>query len=449
MNEYQKLPQIDKILNLKELSHCNKKLLANTARAILDQARYDISKGKSAPDEKEIINKIKASLNQLSPRRLINATGVVLHTNLGRAPISPEVFDDTKALACGYSSLEFDIKTGQRGDRYQSCAKLCASIFKAQDALLVNNNAAAVFLILNTLAKEGEAIISRGELVEIGGSFRIPEVMKQAGVRLCEVGTSNKTHLSDYQNAINDNTKLILKVHKSNFAQLGFTSEVAPSELASLAKKSNLPFYYDLGAGHEGHLPKELTQNEASISQLINSGVELLSFSADKLFGGAQCGVILGTSELIQKLRQNQLLRILRVDKISLSLLYFTLNAYALNPKSLPTLDLLNKSQSELKALANQINTQLIQPLKIVSTKTYAGGGSLPNKTLNSIALALPKHKSLEQISQDFRDKGVIGRAENGRFLLDLRAIMQDDVNGLIRAINEHLQEFACKGEQE
>lgn len=435
MNEYAKLPQVGKLTQ--KLPHKNKKLLSQISSQVIAKARNEIANGKSAPSEQEILQEIDKLYLQKEKKtkRLVNATGVVLHTNLGRAPISPELYDSAKDVICGYSDLEFDLDSGERGDRYSHVKTLCQNLFGCEDALIVNNNAAAVFLVLNTLAKGGESVVSRGELVEIGGSFRVPDVMSEAGTKLVEVGTTNKTRLSDYETAINENTKLLLKVHRSNFEIVGFEQSVKASELAKLASKHGLTSYYDLGAGYVGRLPASLSGTEPSIEQLIMDGVNLLSFSGDKLFASVQCGIILGDTNLISKIRKNQLLRMLRVDKITLNLLANSLEAYiAKDYAALPALECLHRSIDDLQNLAQKINQKLTSPLKTKHTTTYAGGGSLPNKAIASLALTVKG--DADELLARFRKAGVIARIEDDELLLDMRSILHDDISPLAQAIN-------------
>lgn len=435
MNEYQKLPQIGKITQ--SLPYPNKKLLAQIANKILQSERENIANDGKASSQDKLLSRIAQEYEkaQTKTKKLINATGIVLHTNLGRAPLSEKIYDLAKENICGYSNLEFNTQTGERGDRYAYTTSLLKSLTGCDDALVVNNNAAAVFLVLNTLAKNKNSIVSRGELVEIGGSFRVPEVMKEAGTRLVEVGTTNRTNLKDYQDAITDETGLILKVHRSNFDIVGFSQSVDVKSLASLAKKHGIISYYDLGSGYVGRLPQPLEKDEPSVQELLLSGVSLLSFSGDKLFASVQCGIILGDKALISKLRKNQLLRMLRVDKITLNLLAFSLEAHLEKDyKALPALEFLHRSQRELERIASKINSELSSELELHYTSTYAGGGSLPNKPIKTVALAVRGEP--EKLQDEFRANNIIGRIENGEFLLDLRAVAHSEIKELVRVIN-------------
>lgn len=321
---FQNLPQIDKILNLERFKDAIKPVLGEISRDILKEQRELLKLGQNSLSKESIIEKIAQKYEQykageLAP--LINATGVSIHTNLGRSVIDERIYERAKEIICSYSNLEYNLLSGSRGNRYDYSAGLLSTLFGSEDALIVNNNASAVFLVLNTFARGGETIVSRGELVEIGGSFRVPEVMSASGTSLKEIGTTNKTRLGDYENAINENTKMLLKVHRSNFDVVGFSEDVGIGEISNLAKSKGLLDYYDLGSGHIGDLPYNLDKDEPSVSKILQSGSSLVSFSGDKLFGSVQCGIILGKKELIAKLRKNQLLRMLRVDKVIISLL--------------------------------------------------------------------------------------------------------------------------------
>lgn len=442
MNPYASLPQVGKILSLPQFAGFNKATLSQIAKEIIQSQREQIAAGFSPNSFSQIVAKISLEYEKRSKvlSKVINATGVVLHTNLGRSPLNPDDLDAIKPLVCGYCDLEFDLDSGKRGDRYKRLSLLLCDLLGCEDALVVNNNAAAAFLVINTLAKGAKSIISYGEMVEIGGSFRVPEVMREAGTQLVGVGTTNKTRSSDYERAIDNDTKLLIKVHKSNFEIVGFKDEVGASEIAKIAHKYDLPCYYDLGGGYASPLPKPLNDIEADIKAQIKAGVDILSFSGDKLFGSVQCGIIVGKTRLIQKLRQNQILRMLRVDKLSIALLSRSILAYSSNRQSdIAVLNQLHKSLDSLKNLAAKINSHLKNPLKIKQTSTFVGGGSLPNRKIASIALSF-ENEALKMMEK-FRALGVVGRIEDGEFLLDLRAILPDDESLLIKAIQDVLGE--------
>lgn len=437
MNELRKLPQMDKFIKNERFSGLDTSLLTKVARAELESLRAQILSGENCPELDAIVQNTLAryeKASNLSLRNLINATGVIIHTNLGRSAIDPEILRRAQPVITGYSNLEYSVEKGSRSNRYDYVGGLLAELFGFEDAVIVNNNASAVFLVLNTFSKGGEAIISRGELVEIGGSFRVPEVMANSGAILREVGTTNKTNLRDYEEAINENSKLILKVHRSNFDIVGFSEEAAMPDLSALARERNLIDYFDLGGGFYGELPYGLERNEPNLKNLKDAS--LVSFSGDKLFGSVQCGIILGKKGLIAKLKKNQLLRMLRVDKVIISLLAESVKAYANREFELiTTIKQLYKSVDELENTANFINSRLKTPLEIVRTTTYVGGGTMPNKRIPSFALAVKGNANANEAK--FRKNLVIGRIEDGKFLLDLRSVLDADVQNLIEKINE------------
>ena len=436
MQNLRTLPQINKILNHKPFKDYNKGILARISRELLNSIR---SQDEEINEEKIYaqINKNYKAFEKKALKPLINATGIVMHTNLGRSVIDEKSWQRAKQIACSYSNLEYDLESGSRGNRYDYTGYLLSTLFGCEDALVVNNNASAVFLVLNTFGKGGRCVLSRGELVEIGGGFRVPEVMKESGAILAEVGTTNKTRLSDYENALDENTKMLVKVHRSNFDIVGFKQDTSLEEVASLAKERGIISYYDLGGGAASSLA--CFNSEPAPQKLIKTGVDLLSFSGDKLFGSVQAGIILGKKELIAKLRKNQLLRMLRSDKITLALLASTVLSYLdKDYDSVPTVFLLSRSTSELKSVAKRINNSCKNIASIIDTATFGGGGTLPNVKIQSVALAFKAKtgQKIENLERDFRQKGVIGRIENQCFLLDLRSVLPSDESALITAIN-------------
>ena len=438
MQNLRTLPQIDKILNHKPFKDYNKGILARISRELLNSIRSNL-KDEEINEEKIYaqINKNYKAFEKKALKPLINATGIVMHTNLGRSVIDEKSWQRAKQIACSYSNLEYDLESGSRGNRYDYTGYLLSTLFGCEDALVVNNNASAVFLVLNTFGKGGRCVLSRGELVEIGGGFRVPEVMKESGAILAEVGTTNKTRLSDYENALDENTKMLVKVHRSNFDIVGFKQDTSLEEVASLAKERGIISYYDLGGGAASSLA--CFNSEPAPQKLVKTGVDLLSFSGDKLFGSVQAGIILGKKELIAKLRKNQLLRMLRSDKITLALLASTVLSYLdKDYNSVPTVFLLSRSTSELKSVAKHINNSCKNIASIIDTATFGGGGTLPNVKIQSVALAFraKKGQKIENLERDFRQKGVIGRIENECFLLDLRSVLPSDESALITAIN-------------
>ena len=449
MQNLRTLPQIDKILNHKPFKDYNKGILARISRELLNSIRSNL-KDEEINEEKIYaqINKNYKAFEKKALKPLINATGIVMHTNLGRSVIDEKSWQRAKQIACSYSNLEYDLESGSRGNRYDYTGYLLSTLFGCEDALVVNNNASAVFLVLNTFGKGGRCVLSRGELVEIGGGFRVPEVMKESGAILAEVGTTNKTRLSDYENALDENTKMLVKVHRSNFDIVGFKQDTSLEDIASLAKERGIISYYDLGGGAVSHLA--CFNSEPAPQKLVKTGVDLLSFSGDKLFGSVQAGIILGRKDLIVKLRSNQLLRMLRVDKVTLAILCQSTLAYLKNESELiATPRLINRDLDELEKLANtlldNLNEQSKSKVKILHSQTFVGGGSLPNRHIPTIAIALSGDARI--LEKKFRSKNIIGRIENESFLLDLRAVLDTDIDALKSALAQILaqrQDLTC-----
>lgn len=356
---------------------------------------------------------------------------------MGRSLIHKELLDNASKVICNYSNLEYNQKAGCRGERYEHVSEHLTNLLHVEDVLVVNNNASAVFLILNTFAKNSEAIVSRGELVEIGGSFRIPEVMKQSGAILHEVGATNKTKKTDYENAINENTSMLMKVHQSNFSIEGFSQNTSYADIKELCEKNNLIDYYDLGSGYIPELPYNLGNNEPSLPTVLKDNPSLISFSGDKLFGSVQAGIIAGKKELIDKLKKNQLLRMLRVDKITLSILEETIKTYLKEDyKYIPTLWMLFQSEESLHVRASNMQKFLGDDISaVVKSKTVMGGGTLPNREFPTVALHI-KGKA-NHLERDFREKGLIGRIENDMFLIDFRSILPEFEQNIITIIKE------------
>ncbi|EHK3563547.1 L-seryl-tRNA(Sec) selenium transferase [Campylobacter upsaliensis] len=434
MNDFQTFPQIQTLLDDERLKAFPHAIKAYFAKKIVKECK----KNKEFLNKNALILKILNALKEYEDKDfkpLINATGVVIHTNLGRSIFDEELFKACQKNLCSYTNLEFNLKSGKRGSRYDAVLEKLKILFECEDALIVNNNASAVFLVLNSLAFNKEVLSSRGELVEIGGNFRIPEVIKAAGVKLKELGTSNKTHLKDYENAITKESAILLKTHKSNFTLKGFCEEVGIKELGILAKKKRLISYYDLGSGWCGKLPKNLSIDEPEIKKLVKQ-CDLLSFSADKLFGSAQAGIILGKKRLIAKLRQNQLLRMLRIDKLSLVFLNESLKAYLQKEyDKIPTLKLLNDDLEQIKQKALKVQKRLKFKSLLKASKSLVGGGSLPDKCLKSFILAFEGNAL--KMQENFRKQGIIARIEDKNLVLDFRSIQENELERLIELINK------------
>jgi len=412
--------------------------------------------------EEEWLNRFTEALrHKLQPnfRPVINATGVVIHTNLGRSPLAADAVLALSHAGKGYSNLEFDLATGKRGSRYSHVEEILRDLTGAEAALVVNNNAAAVFLALETLAKGREVIVSRGQLVEIGGSFRIPDVLAKSGAKLVEVGTTNRTHLKDYQEAINDQTALLLKVHTSNFRIVGFTAEVEAVELVELARRHNLLTMEDLGSGSLVDLSPYGLPKEPTAPEVVAAGVDVICFSGDKLLGGPQAGIIVGKEEAIARIKKNPLNRALRIDKFTLSSLEATLRHYYHMEdafRRIPTLAMLTENAVVIKNRAARLRRKLQRALsghcqvELTATLSRVGGGAMPEYNLPSFAIALSpdgpgtaQATSLNQLERDFRalPTPVIGRIEHDRFLLDMRTVRDDEIGPLARQIIDYFQE--------
>jgi L-seryl-tRNA(Ser) seleniumtransferase len=436
MSLLKSIPKIDKFIKNKEFNEFASSLITKISKEIITKLRQDILDEKvEIINEEELVSQVISeyqSLTSPSLQSVINATGIIVHTNLGRSLINEESFRKAMKVATSYNNLEYDLKEGKRGERYSHIVKTLQSLTGCEDAIVVNNNASAVFLILNTFSKNKEAVVSRGELVEIGGSFRIPDVMAQSGAILKEIGTTNKTHPKDYINAVNENTSMLMKVHKSNYTIEGFTSEVDYEEIVQIAKEKNVIDYYDMGSGHMIDLPFNLDQAEPSILKIMQYNPSLLSFSGDKLLGSVQAGIIIGKKELIEQIKQNQLLRMLRVDKITLAILEDNLTSYLENKlDDIPTLKMLNTSMLELKKRADSLKKAVdsLCDCEVIKTQTLIGGGTTPNKKIPTIALSISyKNYKANKIEKMFRAQNLITRIENEKVLIDFRSIQENEI---------------------
>ena len=385
-------------------------------------------------------------------KQVINATGVVIHTNLGRSLLAEEALQNLQKIGGGYSNLEFDLKSGQRGSRYSSVEDLICEISRAQAAMVVNNNAGAVLLCLETIAKGKNVIVSRGELVEIGGSFRIPDVMAKSGAVLREVGTTNRTHLQDYESAIDDNTGLLLKVHTSNYSVVGFTAGVSLGELVTLGEKYHVPVMEDLGSGTFIDLSRYGLLKEPTVQSSVSTGVDVVTFSGDKLLGGPQTGVIAGTREMLHRIKQNPITRALRIDKLTLAALESTLRLYrdeATALSRIPTLRMLTTPEAIIQSKAERLMTQLKdrknERLEVQSfdATSRAGGGSLPLLKLPSRCVGVKiQNVSANRIDRWMREitPPIIGRIENGFFMMDVRTIQEKELDVITEAFEQLLR---------
>jgi L-seryl-tRNA(Ser) seleniumtransferase len=382
-------------------------------------------------------------------RRVINGTGVVIHTNLGRSILSKESTDRLAQAGGYYSNLEFDLETGKRGSRYSLVEELLCYLTGAEAALVVNNNAAAVLIALDTLTKNKETIVSRGQLVEIGGSFRIPDVMAKSGARLVEVGATNRTHLYDYEKAISEETALLLRVHTSNFRIIGFTSEVSAEDMVALARNNGLATMEDLGSGSLIDFSRFGFPKEPTVQEIVRAGVDVVTFSGDKLLGGPQAGIIVGKKDIISRIKKNPLNRALRIDKFTLASLESVLREYLDVEKALknvPTLRMLTISTEELKKRAQRLVRRLTRMLGqrcrafIAPTVSRVGGGALPEFSIDSWAIVLePATMTLNAFEKKLRHLSIpiIGRIENDRFFLDIRTLQEQEFGELVKLLDE------------
>jgi len=462
MNEKQKLlqelPSVDEILKSPDgIRWCEtypRRFVLKAIREIIEIRRKEIIEVSSSDVSIEGMAKdIEAKIQKLSAfslRPLINATGIVIHTNLGRSILSEKILENVKRVSESYSNLEYNLDEGKRGKRYAHITGLLREITGAESALIVNNNAAAVFLSLSTLAKGREVVVSRGELVEIGGSFRVPDVMASSGAILREVGATNKTHLRDYKNAINENTALILKVHQSNFRITGFTEDVSIEELKKLSEKYNIPLMYDLGSGCMIDLRPYGVYSEPSVQEIMKSGVDIITFSGDKLLGGPQGGVIVGRKELIEKMQKNPLTRAVRIDKLTLAAFEAVLMEYVDLEKAIeniPTLNMLLQKPETIHERAKKIASGIKRHVKnaeveVISDKSKAGGGSLPEMDFPTYAVSIkPENISVNELEERLR-KGmppIVARIKDDALLIDARTIRSRAIEELVKGVNAAL----------
>ena len=445
---YRLLPAVDELLKSPEmaalLAREGQPALTESVRAVLASVREEISVGTlSSPEAVElavanlpsaVARHLESSL-QFSLNPVINATGVILHTNLGRAPLAEAALKRISEVAGRYSNLEFDIAAGERGKRDVHVERLFSRLLNQESVsgmrtVVVNNCAAAVMLALNTLAEGGEVVVSRGELVEIGGSFRVPDVMAKSGAVLREVGTTNRTRLADYERAINEKTRLLLRVHRSNFAIIGFTEQPSLEELAALGRKHNIPVMEDLGGGAMVPL-RGLGINESGVMDSLRAGVDLVTYSGDKMLGGPQAGLLSGREALIQRVRANPLFRALRVDKLTYAALEATLMEYIRQDlDAIPFLRMLRMTAEEVRARATamqeKLNSAINLRTEIIAGESLVGGGSAPTSTLPTFLVAVTAGTlSAEELAKRLRqcDPPIIVRVEEGRVLIDLRTV--------------------------
>jgi L-seryl-tRNA(Ser) seleniumtransferase len=397
----------------------------DAARSVLERAREEIQAGENPGDLRALLESELASARAPHLRRVINATGVIVHTNLGRAPLAPAAIERIRDVAAGYSNLEYDLAAGGRGSRQEHVTSILRRLTGAQAVLVVNNNAAAVMLALAALAEGREVLVSRGELIEIGDGFRIPDVLERSGARLREVGTTNRTRVSDYEAAIGPDTAVLLRVHQSNFRLVGFTEQPALDELALVAQSHKLTLVDDLGSGALIDI-----SDEPTASASLAAGADLVCFSGDKLLGGPQAGIIVGRAELVERLRRHPLQRALRADKFTLAALEGTLQLAIDAPGEIPVVRMLREAPEDVRARATRLATRVGG--QVEETVARAGGGSLPVTELPSFACAVE-----EQLAARLReaDPPVIAVLRDGRTLLDCRTLSDAEVDEVVAAV--------------
>ena len=459
---YRSIPKVDVLLENSDIVT----LIENHHRdVVVDVIREEIDKLRNFIKENDNINLIETKINNLienikistekvysyNIKKVINGTGTILHTNLGRAIISKKHADYLSEVVTSYSNLEYNLEEGKRGERYSHFEKLICKITGAEAAMAVNNNAAAVMLVLSSMAAEKEVIVSRGELVEVGGKFRIPDVMKSSNAHLVEIGTTNKTHLEDYEDAISENTGAFVKVHTSNFKILGFTESVSIEELCKLGREKDIPVIEDIGSGVLIDLSKYGLEYEPTVQDSIKAGVDVVSFSGDKLLGGPQAGIIVGKKKYIDKMKKNPLTRAFRIDKFTATILEMIFHEY-LNEedaiKNIPVLSLITKDLKEIEKNANALfnkieNLENVADINVEDTFSQIGGGSLPAERIKSKSVTImPKNISTQSLEAKLRagKNPVVGRISEEKLILDMRTVLEDEIDILAQKLIDILK---------
>lgn len=460
---FSKLPSVDEVLGnkniIKTLEKYPRNIVLDSIRESIDIKRKiiinlsddDINEFNIKLEDiiEDSLQRVRTNYS-LSLKKVINATGTVIHTNLGRSLLSESIKEELWSLSSRYSNLEYDLEKGERGSRYTHLTQMIKKLTKAEDVLVVNNNAAAVLLVLSTISKDGQAIVSRGELVEVGGSFRIPNIMELSGAKLVEVGATNKTNLNDYKEAINEETKAIMKVHTSNYKILGFTESVSIEELSKLGKEYDIPVIEDLGSGVFIDLSKYEMSYEPTVLDSIKSGADIVTFSGDKMLGGPQAGIIVGKKKYIDKMKKNQLTRALRVDKLTICALEATLRMYLDEEKAIeniPTLKMLTYKQSELEekalTLFNKIEKlKLDINISIEDGFSQVGGGSMPIEVIKSKVIAItPSKINVAILEKRLRlsESHIIARIYDNKYVLDVRTIFEDEFDVIANELEKAL----------
>ena len=457
MADFKDIPSVTKLLKdlgiLKLISTYGDSVVKAAIRSQLDTIRQTVKDGGEIIAYDELVKLVTIQTSAMcgdSFKGVINSTGIILHTNLGRAPLGTKMIDAITPLMSGYSNLEFDLTAGRRGSRYDHIRESLKHITSAEDVLVVNNNASAVILALSAFCKGGEVIISRGELIEIGGSFRLPEIFEFAGCKLVEVGATNKTKPADYEKAITENTRAILKVHKSNFAQIGFTVEASIPELSDICKRHKIPLFYDQGSGllrKPANLPLE---DEPDVHSSLKQGADLVMFSCDKLLGGPQGGVLAGKKELIKTLSKTPLLRAIRMSKLDLAALSWVCHQYMQDETlkaNIPIFSLMDKSQDTLKSDAELLASKLTKigyDCEVVTSSGQVGGGTLPHVKLDSYAVALKpegsakeKKRFAEKLHEKLRhiEIPIIAILREGEILFDVLTLFEGQIDIIVEAL--------------
>lgn len=452
------LPSVDEVLKSPcasvWLEKYPRRFVLTAIRGAIDLRRCEILEGTAAEASLEsmaydIDTRIR-HLSSFSLRPVINATGVVIHTNLGRSILSEVVMDHVRSIATSYSTLEYDLEKGKRGKRYTHIKNLLRTVTGAEDGLAVNNNAAAVLLCLSALASGREVIVSRGELVEIGGSFRVPDVMVQSGAVLREVGTTNKTHPHDYEQAIGEKTALILKVHQSNYRIVGFTEDVAIEKLVSLGRGKGIPVMYDLGSGNLVDLRPYGIRSEPTVQEVVESGPDLVTFSGDKLLGGPQAGIIVGRRDMVERVQGHPLTRAVRIDKLTLAALEGTLLEFVDEERAkrrVPTLRMLLDDQGAIKARAQRVLKLLRREIKNAAVElkedsSQAGGGSMPEVAFPTYVVAIrPEGISVNDLEERLRlgQQPIIARIKDDALCIDARTVREKEISALVKGLRAAL----------
>ncbi len=456
-NPLRNLPAVNELLETPPLAELTQQLgrslIVSGIRSYLDRLRHKAKANNEfvLPNGSELSERIADWIrkeDRPSLRPVINATGILLHTGLGRAPLAMEAVEAITSVASGYASLEVDLESGNRSQRVRAVERLLRELTGAEAAVVVNNNAAATFLVLKALADGREVIVSRGQLIEIGGSFRLPDVMAASGATLREVGTTNKTRISDYAKAINENTAALMRVHTSNYVVMGFTEEASLDELVALGAERQLPVIDDIGSGALIPLDRHGVSGEPVARDCVRKGADVVLFSGDKLLGGPQCGIIVGRKPLMQKIAKHPMMRALRVDKITLAALAATLRLYRDEEtarRSIPLLSMLNTPASELQARAQQLAAQLVKATAVAKAEAiqdvcYLGGGSVPTQQISTWCVALkPSSMSVDAFAESLRmgEPSVFGRVQQERLLLDLRSVAPAQDALIARAVTQ------------